>query len=94
MAKMLAVELAAHRIRVNAICPGHIESEIDDNTENETEGVKLRVEYPDGYIPLTKNKPGKAEQVASVVLFLASQASSHVTGTVLFIDGAQSLLQG
>jgi NAD(P)-dependent dehydrogenase (short-subunit alcohol dehydrogenase family) len=94
LVKMLAVELAAHGIRVNVICPGQIESEIDDNTEHDNDSVRIPVEFPKGHIPLTGRAPGKAEQVASVVLFLASSASSHVTGAEIFIDGAQSLLQG
>ncbi len=93
--KMTALELAKHRIRVNVICPGAIESEIDDNTEQRNvEREKEPVEFPKGEIPLTDGKPGKAEQVAELVLFLASDASSHITGTELWIDGGQSLLQG
>jgi NAD(P)-dependent dehydrogenase (short-subunit alcohol dehydrogenase family) len=95
MAKMLAVELAKQSIRVNAICPGAIESEIDDNTEQRhVERVKPPVEYPEGSIPLTRGRPGKAEQVAELVLFLASDRSSHISGTELWIDGAQSLIEG
>lgn len=94
-AKMVAVELARHRIRVNVICPGHIESQIDHNTERRAvEGVRLPVEFPEGTIPLTGKAPGRAEQVARLVSFLASDQSDHITGTEVFIDGAQSLLQG
>lgn len=95
MAKMLALELAEHKIRVNVVCPGAIETNIENSTEKRgVEEVKIPVEFPEGNIPLTKGEPGTAEQVASVVLFLASDASSHVSGTELWIDGAQSLLQG
>jgi NAD(P)-dependent dehydrogenase (short-subunit alcohol dehydrogenase family) len=95
LAKMLAVELGKQHVRVNAICPGAIETEIDENTEDRTpENLAPRVEFPEGKIPLTGKVPGSAEQVAQLVLFLASDASSHITGTQIFIDGAQSLLQG
>jgi NAD(P)-dependent dehydrogenase (short-subunit alcohol dehydrogenase family) len=94
LVRMLAVELAVFGIRVNAVCPGQVESEIDDNTRRENAGIKVPVEFPNGHIPLTGRSPGKAEQVASVVAFLAGSASSHVTGTEIFVDGAQSLLQG
>jgi NAD(P)-dependent dehydrogenase (short-subunit alcohol dehydrogenase family) len=96
MAKMLALELAQWHIRVNVICPGAIESEISDNTEKRSvEQVKIPVEYPEGgHIPLTDGKPGKAEDVGDLVLFLASDASKHISGTEIWIDGAQSLLQG
>jgi NAD(P)-dependent dehydrogenase (short-subunit alcohol dehydrogenase family) len=95
MTKMLALELAKHRVRVNVVCPGAIETNIDDNTEKrDVEREKEPVEYPAGEIPLTDGKPGRASQVGDLVLFLASDASSHVTGTEVWIDGGQSLLVG
>lgn len=51
-------------------------------------------EYPEGKVPLTGGKPGEAEQVADLVYFLASDASSHISGTEIWIDGAESLLMG
>ena len=94
-AKMIALELAKHRVRVNVICPGAIDTDIDDSTQKR--GIKqarVPVEFPAGKIPLTDGEPGSSEQVAQLVLFLASDASSHISGTEIFIDGAQSLLQG
>ncbi|MCA1617712.1 MAG: SDR family oxidoreductase [Acidobacteria bacterium] len=94
-ARMVALELAPDRVRVNVVCPGAIETNIEENTEKrELEKVKAPVEFPEGKVPLTHGKPGSAEQVAQLVLFLASDASSHISGTEVFIDGAQSLLQG
>jgi NAD(P)-dependent dehydrogenase (short-subunit alcohol dehydrogenase family) len=93
--QMIALELAPFKVRANVICPGAIESNIDDNTEKRDLGkAKTPVEFPEGEVPLTHGEPGTAEQVAQLVLFLASDASSHVTGTPIWIDGAQSLLQG
>jgi len=93
--KMIALELAAHHIRANVICPGAIESQIDDNTQRENlEHIQEPIEFPEGKIPLTDGQPGTAEQVAELVYFLASDLSSHITGTEVWIDGAQSLLQG
>ncbi|HMI87191.1 MAG TPA: SDR family NAD(P)-dependent oxidoreductase [Polyangiaceae bacterium] len=95
MTKMLAVELGATKIRVNVICPGAIDTEISENTEvRHTDRVKVPVKYPEGSIPLTHKKPGSAEQVAELVLFLASDRSSHISGTEVWIDGAQSLVEG
>lgn len=95
MAKMLAVELGQQRVRVNVICPGAIETEIDDNTQQRNvDEVKPEVEFPEGSIPLTRGAPGKAEQVAELVLFLASERSSHISGTEIWIDGGQSLVEG
>lgn len=92
MTKMLALELARDRIRVNVICPGAIETEIDDNTERrDLEGVGVAQEFPEGPHPL-RGKPGTSQEVAQLVLFLASDASRHVTGTEVWIDGGESLL--
>ena len=94
-AKMTALELAKHRLRVNVICPGAIETHIGESTEaRNLEEIREPVEFPEGEIPLTDGQPGSAEQVAQLVLFLASEASSHISGARIFIDGAQSLLQG
>lgn len=94
-AKMTALELAKHKIRVNVICPGAITTNIDESTEQRNlEEIKEPVEYPEGEIPLTDGEPGGAEDVAELVLFLVSDASRHITGTEMWIDGGQSLLQG
>jgi NAD(P)-dependent dehydrogenase (short-subunit alcohol dehydrogenase family) len=95
IAKMLALELAQHRIRVNVICPGEIQTSINENThQRNLEGVREPVQFPAGRIPLTDGSPGKALQVAQLVLFLASDAASHISGTEIWIDGGESLLQG
>lgn len=93
--KMIALELAKHRIRANVICPGAIVTNIGENTEQRNvEKEKEPVEFPQGNIPLTDGKPGSPEQVAELVLFLASDVSSHISGTEVWIDGAESLLMG
>lgn len=92
---MIAVELAPHKIRANVVCPGAIETNIGESTEQrDLEEIKIPVEFPEGKIPLTHGDPGKSEQVAQLVLFLASDAASHITGTEVWIDGAESLLKG
>lgn len=92
--KMAALELAKYKIRVNIICPGAINTNIGENTEKtpELDKIDIPVEYPEGDKPL-EHQPGKPEQVANLVTFLASDQSSHITGTELFIDGAESLLK-
>jgi NAD(P)-dependent dehydrogenase (short-subunit alcohol dehydrogenase family) len=93
MAQMLAVELAKHKIRVNVVCPGKIDTEITENTDKRnTEEAEVPAEYPAGPIPLTGEEPGTSEEVAELVLFLASERARHITGTPVWIDGGQSLL--
>ena len=95
-AKTAALELAKDRIRVNVICPGLIASNVEGSKEQRhVERAEEPHEFPAGKVPLTDGEPGRAEEVAEVVLFLASKRrSGHVTGTPLWIDGAESLLQG
>ncbi len=93
--KMVALELAKDRIRVNVVCPGAIETHIDDSTERRSlEGIHLPVEFPEGDVPLTGGGPGEAGQVAELISFLASDAAALITGTEVYIEGGQSLLQG
>ncbi len=94
MVQQLALELGRYRIRVNAVCPGAIETSINDNTKVRGEGeTAVPVEFPAGDIPITGGKAGKSDDVASVVLFLASDQSRHVTGTPVYVDGGQGLLR-
>ena len=95
LGKMLALELAKHKIRVNVICPGAIDTEIEESTEKrDTDEASEPVDYPAGSIPLTDGTPGTADEVAELALFLASDRARHITGTPVWIDGAESLLQG
>jgi NAD(P)-dependent dehydrogenase (short-subunit alcohol dehydrogenase family) len=92
--KMVALELADHRVRVNVICPGAIDTNINETTDRRNlDKIQEPVEFPEGHIPLTDGKSGTSEQVAQLVLFLASDASNHITGTEVWIDGGESLLK-
>jgi NAD(P)-dependent dehydrogenase (short-subunit alcohol dehydrogenase family) len=92
-AQTLAVELGKHHIRVNVVCPGWIDTEIPDNTKSRNlEEAEVPAEYPEGGIPLTGKQPGSSAEVAELVLFLASDRAKHISGTPVWIDGAESLL--
>lgn len=93
-AKMAALELARYKIRVNVICPGSIETNIQETTyphQAELKNIEIPILYPEGSKPL-EHKAGTPNQVADLVYFLASDQSNHITGTEIFIDGAESLL--
>ncbi len=93
LGKMLALELAPSKIRVNVICPGAIESKIHDKTNREDlERIETPVVFPEGEIPLTGHEMGKPQQVAELAVFLLSDLASHITGTPVWIDGGQSLI--
>ena len=79
--RTLAVELAPHDITVNNIAPGAIETPMDAPLEQNPDEMKeLLSEIPLG-------RMGKPEEVANLALFLASDDSSYVTGSTLFVDG-------
>ncbi len=94
MTKMLAPELAHDHVRINVICPGSIRTEISDNTVISNQDIVWPVTFEKGQIPLTRDQPGTIEQCADLIHFLVSDASAHITGTELWIDGAQSLIKG
>ncbi|MCI2252865.1 SDR family oxidoreductase [Domibacillus sp. PGB-M46] len=93
--KMAALELAQYRIRVNAICPGSIDTNIFESmdTSERIKDIHFPLDIPKNAIPLTK-KPGQPEQVASLFAFLVSGDASHITGTEVYVDGAETLLKG
>ncbi|WLD99691.1 SDR family NAD(P)-dependent oxidoreductase [Agrobacterium leguminum] len=94
MAQQLALELGRHRIRVNAVCPGEIETAIDENTDiRGREKTEVPVRFPAGDIPVTGGVAGTSDDVAALIGFLASDASRHITGTPVWIDGGQGLLR-
>ncbi|RKE77591.1 SDR family NAD(P)-dependent oxidoreductase [Rhizobium sp. AG855] len=94
MVQQLSLELGRHGIRINAVCPGAIDTSIDDNTAlRGREQTEVPVAFPEGDIPLTGGESGSIEEVAEVIHFLLSSASRHVTGTPIWVDGGQSLLR-
>ncbi len=85
LAKVAALELGRHKIRVNAIGPGLIHTPA-------TAGLQAMPAVYDGYIENTPmGRAGEPEDVARLALYLASDASSFMTGQALHIDGGQSL---
>jgi len=74
LTKSVALELAPHGIRVNSLHPGRISTPATDA-------------MPDDMIPIPLGRPGKPEEVATFVVFLASDESSFATGSEFVMDG-------
>jgi len=86
LTRALALELAPRHVRVNAVCPGVIDTPLTDAfLERAEDPDALRAEYA-AASPL--NRMGTAREVANCVLFLASDEASFVTGSALVVDGA------
>jgi NAD(P)-dependent dehydrogenase (short-subunit alcohol dehydrogenase family) len=85
LTKGAAVEYGKHNIRVNAVCPGVIKTPMYDSGIADNPGV---VDYLMSLVPL--GRTGFANEIANPLLFLASDASSYITGAILPIDGGQT----
>jgi glucose 1-dehydrogenase len=84
LTRNMAVTLAPHGIRVNAIGPGTIETELVRATvlSSEEAMTKIMSRTPMGRL-------GQPEEMASIALFLASNESSYITGQIIFADGGR-----
>lgn len=92
-ARMAAGELARWRIRVNAILPGGVRTNIGERTyRRNIEKVAYDLQLPRPFPPLTGG-PADVDDIANLVLFLASDASRTITGAELLIDAGASLLR-
>jgi len=81
MTEALAVELAPYNIRVNAVCPGMIETPMIDTIKQDATTMEAMI------AKLPMHRVGKPEEVSNLVLFLASDESSYMTGSAVVIDG-------
>jgi NAD(P)-dependent dehydrogenase (short-subunit alcohol dehydrogenase family) len=84
LVKSMALELGQHGITVNAVAPGEISTPMNDQTDVDPRTI----ERPG--IPV--RRPGDAWEVAAVITFLASSASSYVTGASWVADGGMLLM--
>jgi NAD(P)-dependent dehydrogenase (short-subunit alcohol dehydrogenase family) len=81
MTKMMAIELAPHRITVNAVAPGNVVTPLNDPLYALVGGQDvLARSYPIGRV-------GRVEDVAPAAVYFASDEADFVTGAVLFVDG-------
>jgi len=81
MTEALAVELAPYNIRVNAVSPGMIETPMIDPITSDPKIMEAML----ARVPM--HRVGKPEEVSNLVLFLASEESSYMTGSTVVIDG-------
>lgn len=81
LTKSLAKEVASYNIRVNAVAPGYIETDMTKDLKQKEDLIKM---IPSGRF-------GKPEEVAKVVSFLASDMAKYITGQVIKVDGGLAI---
>ena len=81
MTEALALEMAPYNIRVNAIAPGAIDTPMTASTKQDPKAMEGTL----ARIPM--HRMGKPEEISNAVLFLASDKSSYITGSVIIVDG-------
>jgi len=83
LTREVARELAAYNIRVNAVCPGVIETEMTAALRHDEAMLRRWLE------DIPQGRLGRTEDVVGVVLFLCSQAAAYVTGQAINVDGGK-----
>lgn len=89
LTKSLALQLGGYGIRVNAVCPGVIKTRLGAASDESEEAFEARYARFASRIPL--RRVGMPEDVAAAVAFLASDDARHISGSLLLIDGGQTL---
>ena len=84
MSQSLAKALAPHNIFVSVVAPGWVETDMAANTMNSSEGEAIRAQSP-------LNRIARPDEVARAVLFLASEGTDFLTGTIIDVNGASYL---
>ena len=84
LTKNMALDLLRYQIRVNAICPGYFKTEINANFFNSDAGEQYIKTMP-------ARRLGKLEELTGVLILLASDASSYISGTAIPVDGCHSV---
>lgn len=84
LTRTLALEWIRHDIQVNALCPGYIRTPMNEDWFTTDQGLRFIEKLPSGRI-------GEPHELQAAAVFLASDATSYITGTTLYVDGGHSL---
>jgi NAD(P)-dependent dehydrogenase (short-subunit alcohol dehydrogenase family) len=84
LTKAMGTELARHKVRVNALAPGYIETDFNREFLRSDQGARLIRGIP-------QRRPGQLRELDGALLLLCSDASTFMTGTVVSVDGGHSV---
>lgn len=87
LSRTMALDHGKDGIRVNALCPGYIETPI-------TAGIQADARLQAGFSDVALGRGGRPEEMANVVVFLASDEASYVTGAAIVADGGRTAHTG
>ena len=80
LTRAMALELARHGVRVNALAPGYVQTELNRDFLASEAGERLQARIP-------QRRFGCAEELDGPLLLLASDAGAYITGSIVFADG-------
>lgn len=92
MTRQIALDVARYGIRVNALCPGWVDTPFNDPYTKQLGGRKALEHAIANVVPM--GRFATADEIAEVILFMVSDRSSYMTGHALVADGGESLAGG
>lgn len=89
LVKQIAIDYGKHNVRVNALCPGWVDTPFNDAFTRQMGGREALLAYIKDKIPM--GRFASVDEIAEAILFLASDRSSFMTGHALVIDGGECI---
>jgi NAD(P)-dependent dehydrogenase (short-subunit alcohol dehydrogenase family) len=89
MVKQIAIDYGKYGVRINALCPGWVDTPFNDAFTRQMGGREALLAYVKDKIPM--GRFASVEEIAEAILFLASDRSSFMTGHALVIDGGECI---
>jgi NAD(P)-dependent dehydrogenase (short-subunit alcohol dehydrogenase family) len=89
MVKQIAIDYGKHNVRVNALCPGWVDTPFNEAFTRQMGGREKLLAYIKEKVPM--GRFASVEEIAEAILFLASDRSAFMTGHALVIDGGESI---
>ena len=89
MVKQIAIDYGKYNVRVNALCPGWVDTPFNDAFTRQMGGREALIRYVREKIPM--GRFASVDEIAEAILFLASDRSSFMTGHALVVDGGECI---